>query len=151
MKKLLRENAKAVKELWPNITGPQLKHLQEISNKLMFSVRSQDVLLLNGSWYVTHAGLLNSLCGSSAERLSRNYQNPSGSQRKIDGCSKPPSSRASRLRLWGMATLIPRTSRTLCKVLKCGLLRLAPSTVLFARPTASGFAPLRKSARLIGA
>src|SRR3954468_15037365 len=58
MKKLLRENAKAVKELWPNITGPQLKHLQEISNKLMFSVRSQDVLLLNGSWYVTHAGLL---------------------------------------------------------------------------------------------
>ena len=58
MQKLLRENLSAVKELCPHVTDSQLLTLVELSRSLRLSVRSGDLLLVNGRWYVTHSGLL---------------------------------------------------------------------------------------------
>ncbi len=56
--KLIRENLRAVKELYPHVTNSQLLVLRELSRNLDLSVRSGDLLMLDGRWYVTHSGLL---------------------------------------------------------------------------------------------
>jgi hypothetical protein len=56
--KLLRENLRAVKELCPDVTRSQLEVLRELTRSLRLSLRSGDLLMLNGRWYVTHSGLL---------------------------------------------------------------------------------------------
>ncbi len=54
-----RENLKLAKVRWPGQLGNQLlKALVALSEQYGFSVVTGDVLLLNGGWYVTHAGLL---------------------------------------------------------------------------------------------
>src|SRR5712692_8087324 len=56
---LSRENLKLAKVRWPGQLGNQLlKALVALSEQYGFSVVTGDVLLLNGGWYVTHAGLL---------------------------------------------------------------------------------------------
>ena len=56
--KLIRENLRAVKELYPHVTNSQLLVLRELSRTLGLSVRSRDLLMLDARWYVTHSGLL---------------------------------------------------------------------------------------------
>ncbi len=56
--KLIRENLRAVKELYPHVTNSQLLVLRELSRTLGLSVRSGDLLMLDARWYVTHSGLL---------------------------------------------------------------------------------------------
>jgi hypothetical protein len=56
--KLIRENSRAVKELYPHVTNSQLLCLRELSRTLDLSVRSGDLLMLDAKWYVTHSGLL---------------------------------------------------------------------------------------------
>ena len=56
--KLIRENLRAVKELYPHVTNSQLVVLRELSRTLGLSVRSGDLLMLDARWYVTHSGLL---------------------------------------------------------------------------------------------
>ena len=56
--KLIRENLRAVKELYPHVTNSQLLVLRELSRNLDLSVRSGDLLMLDAKWYVTHSGLL---------------------------------------------------------------------------------------------
>lgn len=58
MQKLLRENLSTVKELCPHVTSSQLLTLRELSRSLRLSLRSGDLLLVEGRWYVTHVGLL---------------------------------------------------------------------------------------------
>jgi hypothetical protein len=58
MAKLIRENARTVKKLYPDVTNSQLGVLRELSRTLRLSVRGGDLLMLNGRWYVTHPGLL---------------------------------------------------------------------------------------------
>jgi hypothetical protein len=56
--KLIRENLRAVKELYPHVTNSQLLVLRELSRTLGLSLRSRDLLMLEARWYVTHSGLL---------------------------------------------------------------------------------------------
>ena len=56
--KLIRENLRAVKELYLHVTNSQLVVLRELSRTLGLSVRSGDLLMLDARWYVTHSGLL---------------------------------------------------------------------------------------------
>src|ERR1017187_4219526 len=58
MSKLIRQNLRAVKKLYPAVTGLQLGVLGEISRDLHLSLVSGDVTMLQGKWYVTHSGLL---------------------------------------------------------------------------------------------
>ena len=56
--KLIRENLRAVKELYPDATDSQLLVLRELGRTLGLSVRNGDLLMLGSRWYVTHSGLL---------------------------------------------------------------------------------------------
>ena len=58
MSKLIRQNARAVKKLYPAVTGLQRAALGEISRDLHLSLAGGDVTMLHGKWYVTHSGLL---------------------------------------------------------------------------------------------
>ncbi len=53
-----RTNARTARRLWNDISVTALKSLEEITENHGLSVPSGDLLLLNGSWYVTNAGLL---------------------------------------------------------------------------------------------
>jgi hypothetical protein len=56
---LLINNVRAAKRRWRNQLSPaSLALLQSISKEFGFSVANGDLLLLDNSWYVTHAGLL---------------------------------------------------------------------------------------------
>jgi hypothetical protein len=78
--KLIRENVRTVKELYPQVTDSQLLVLRELSRTLRLSVRSGDLLMLNGRWYVTHSGLLRVAqrrrCSSIKTELAEALCNP---------------------------------------------------------------------------
>ena len=56
--KLIRENLRAVKALYQDVTELQLRALRKLSRTLGLSLQSGELLMLNGRWYVTHSGLL---------------------------------------------------------------------------------------------
>src|SRR6266849_4055857 len=78
--KLLRENVRTVKELYPHVTGLQLQVLRELSRTLLLSVRTGDLIMLDGRWYVTHSGLLRVAqrrrCSSITTELAESVSNP---------------------------------------------------------------------------
>src|SRR3989449_9894473 len=53
-----RANAKLARCLWGAVSTDALKRLKELTGKYGFSVAAGDLQLLDGAWYVTHAGLL---------------------------------------------------------------------------------------------
>ncbi len=53
-----RSNAKLARCLWGALSTVALKRLKELTGKYGFSVAAGDLQLLDGAWYVTHAGLL---------------------------------------------------------------------------------------------
>jgi hypothetical protein len=56
---LIRENIRLATSLWRDEYTPRvLPELKRLSGDLGLSIGSGDVLLLDGKWYVTHAGLL---------------------------------------------------------------------------------------------
>jgi hypothetical protein len=56
--KLIRQNVRLVKKLYPVVTSLQLAVLCEISRDLHLSLTNGDLTMLQGKWYVTHSGLL---------------------------------------------------------------------------------------------
>jgi hypothetical protein len=78
--KLIRENLRAVKQLYPHVTSSQMLVLRELSNTLGLSVRSGDLLMLDAKWYVTHSGLLRVAqrrrCSSITTELAEGVSNP---------------------------------------------------------------------------
>jgi len=78
--KLIRENLRAVKQLYPHVTSSQMLDLRELSGMLGLSVRSGDVLMLDAGWYVTHSGLLRVAqrrrCLSITTELAEGVSNP---------------------------------------------------------------------------
>jgi hypothetical protein len=78
--KLTRENLRAVKKLYPQVTNLQLLVLRELTRTLHLSVQSGDVLMLNGRWYVTHSGLLRVAerrrCSGIKTELAESVSNP---------------------------------------------------------------------------
>src|SRR5512146_2517210 len=58
-KSLIRSNLRAARLRWGRDLHPAaLDSLREYSSKHHLSIRSGDLLLLNGKWYITHAGLM---------------------------------------------------------------------------------------------
>src|SRR5205085_7348036 len=78
--KLIRQNVRTVKHLYPHVTGSQLLVLRELSSTLRLSVLSGDLLMLDGRWYVTHSGLLrvaqNRRCSSIKTELAETVSDP---------------------------------------------------------------------------
>jgi hypothetical protein len=53
-----RSNVKLARSLWGALSAPLVKRLKELTAKFRFSIAAGDLDLLDGRWYVTHAGLL---------------------------------------------------------------------------------------------
>ena len=53
-----RSNVKLARALWGSLSVIAFTRLEYLTRKYGFSVASGDLQLLNGAWYVTHAGLL---------------------------------------------------------------------------------------------
>ncbi len=79
--KLIRDNVRTVKELYPEVTNSQMLVLREMTRSIHLSVRVGDLLMLNGRWYVTHSGLLRVAqrrrCSSIKTELVETVSNPS--------------------------------------------------------------------------
>jgi hypothetical protein len=56
--KLIRQNLRIVKKLYPHVTDLQLVLLREVSRNQRLSLAAGDMIMLDGRWYVTHSGLL---------------------------------------------------------------------------------------------
>jgi hypothetical protein len=52
------KNLRWAKKLWQEVSAVSLESLREISELYGFSITLGDLLYLNGTWYVTHTGLL---------------------------------------------------------------------------------------------
>src|SRR5437762_13473902 len=78
--KLIRQNLRIVKRLYPDVTELQLSTLREISASLQLSISSGDLILLEGRWYVTHSGLLRTArrmrCSGITTELEGDVSNP---------------------------------------------------------------------------
>jgi hypothetical protein len=53
-----KSNVKLARSLWGVLSIAAIKHLKELTAKHRLSVAAGDLQLLEGRWYVTHAGLL---------------------------------------------------------------------------------------------
>ena len=53
-----RANAKVARQLWGSSSRISLFALRELTTRYSLSVAAGDLQLLEGRWYVTHAGLL---------------------------------------------------------------------------------------------
>jgi hypothetical protein len=53
-----QSNAKLAQSLWGHLSMTTLDHLRELTRKHRLSIVAGDLQLLDGRWYVTHAGLL---------------------------------------------------------------------------------------------
>ncbi len=59
MRSLVHANSRLANQFWGNeMDRRHLQALRELTERFSFSVGCGDVQLLNGNWYVTHAGLL---------------------------------------------------------------------------------------------
>jgi hypothetical protein len=58
LSKLFRKNLRASRKRWTTITKPRAFLLREITKAFRLSVGSGHLVLLEGSWYITHSGLL---------------------------------------------------------------------------------------------
>jgi hypothetical protein len=58
LQKLLRQNLHLTKLLHPEISEAQISTLRDVTTKLRVSVAGGELILIDGSWYVTHSGLL---------------------------------------------------------------------------------------------
>jgi len=56
--RMLRNNLRTARRLWQDISTIALKNLEQITEDHQLSITSGDLLLLNGSWYVSASGLL---------------------------------------------------------------------------------------------
>jgi len=55
---LSRRNVTAARKRWDVLPIHSIRMLKELTQQLQVSIASGDLLLLDGSWYVTHSGLL---------------------------------------------------------------------------------------------
>ena len=78
--KLIRQNLRAVKNLYPQATDMQLLFLREVSRTQQLSVTAGDMIMLDGRWHVTHSGLLRvaqrKRCSGIKTELQAGVSNP---------------------------------------------------------------------------
>jgi hypothetical protein len=56
--KLVRQNHRLVKQLYPTLPKENLGSLRELTRSLRLSLARGEISLIDGKWYVTHSGLL---------------------------------------------------------------------------------------------
>jgi hypothetical protein len=56
--KLVRQNFRLVKKLYPDLAHEDLRRLRELTQAHLLSVSQGEISCIDGKWYVTHAGLL---------------------------------------------------------------------------------------------
>jgi len=56
--RIFRSNARRARDIWGNLSSRTLRSLKQLSHAYALSVEAGDLQLLDGKWYVTHAGLL---------------------------------------------------------------------------------------------
>src|SRR5579872_3980174 len=54
----LRANRRAARQIWGKLSPKLLRALGQLTIEHHFSVASGDLLIIDGRWYVSHAGLL---------------------------------------------------------------------------------------------
>jgi hypothetical protein len=73
-------NRKLAKLLWGELSSAALRHLKELTDSHGLSVAAGDLQILEGRWYVTHAGLLRlalrSHCSGMRTNLERGLSDP---------------------------------------------------------------------------
>jgi hypothetical protein len=82
---LIRSNRRLAGELWgEEIQKRHLRALQDLTERFSFSIGRGEIRLLNGNWYVTHAGLLRmanrNRCSGIRVHLVREYCNHQASR-----------------------------------------------------------------------
>jgi hypothetical protein len=96
---LKTENAEIAQSLWPGqLGGALLAGLDSLSTKYGLSIGLGDLLLLDGKWYVTHAGLLRTAqrrrCHGIRTSLQKDVSDPIASRWVFKATVyKTPSSR----------------------------------------------------------
>jgi hypothetical protein len=55
---MYKSNMRLARQLWPQISPASSRYLSELISKHQFSVAGGELLLIEGRWYVSHAGLL---------------------------------------------------------------------------------------------
>lgn len=56
--KVLKVNLVLARNLWGDLSGDSLECLRDLTKRYSLSIASGDLILLEGRWYVTHAGLV---------------------------------------------------------------------------------------------
>jgi hypothetical protein len=84
---LIRKNRSDARTLWPKeCTNPSLATLRELTTRFLLSVALGEIRLLDGSWYITHSGLLSLAsrrrCRSIQVRVAESLSDP-GAQRWV--------------------------------------------------------------------
>jgi hypothetical protein len=79
-----RSNAKLARQLWGEPSRIALRGLRELTTRYSLSVAAGDLQLLDGRWYVTHAGLLRtaqrSRCHGIRTSLQKDVSDPIASR-----------------------------------------------------------------------
>jgi hypothetical protein len=79
--KAFRSNAKAARALWGTLSSVAMWSLRELTGRYGLSVVAGDLLLMEGRWYVTHAGLVRlaqrKRCSGINAILQRDFSDPS--------------------------------------------------------------------------
>ena len=77
-------NIRTARSLWGSISKAAINSLREFSERQKLSVSAGDLLLLEGRWYVTHAGLLRlsqrKRCSGIHSVLQKDVSDPSSSR-----------------------------------------------------------------------
>src|SRR4030095_5521304 len=55
---LLRSNVRLAKRYWRNLPSASIDSLKKLTRDYSLSVASGEILLIEGRWYIAHAGLL---------------------------------------------------------------------------------------------
>ena len=144
---LVRKNIRLARSLWRDqLNRLRIPELKKLSRRLGLSIGAGELLLLDGKWYVTHAGLLRIALRGDVLESGPFFRSGSVTQLPVAGSSKRPSTRLPvRKVLSATATQIPPMSLHWSTALRCEWPRLARSTVPSAKPTASASVRSRNS------
>jgi hypothetical protein len=141
---LASRNVRWARRNWV-LSREQVCILKSLTLELQLSVARGDLKLINGAWYVTHAGLMRlarrSRCAGIRVRLIREFCDPSLSRWVFETVvykSKRSKGLGTEM---PMPLMFPRSF----EARKCAWRKLAPLTAPFAKPTASGCALSRNS------
>ncbi len=78
--KLLRQNVRIVKKIYPWLSSHAVSTLHTITNSFQLSVSLGELCWLDGHWYVTHSGLLRiaqrKKCAGIRTSVEKNLSNP---------------------------------------------------------------------------